>query len=48
MLKRYGEAAREQKTALDLDPKGARAEEWRARLEQLKQAQAQSVAAAPE
>src|SRR6185503_8944723 len=48
VLKRYVEAAREQKSALDLDPTGVRAEEWRTRLDQLKQAQAQSIAAAPQ
>ena len=36
--KRYAEAVREQKVAIDLDPAGARAEEWRARLSQLESA----------
>jgi tetratricopeptide (TPR) repeat protein len=40
VLKRYPDAAREQTAALDLDPKSSRADEWRVRLEQLKQAQA--------
>jgi len=42
VLKRYEEAAREQAAAIDLDPEGARSEEWRGRLEQLKQAQSNS------
>jgi tetratricopeptide (TPR) repeat protein len=34
--KRYEDAAREQEAAIDLDPGGPRANEWRARLAQLK------------
>jgi PAS domain-containing protein len=38
--RRYAEAAREQRTAIDLDPNGNRADEWRARLGQLEKAMA--------
>ena len=38
--RRYADAAREQRTAIDLDPKGKRVDEWRARLGQLEKAMA--------
>ena len=38
--KRYADAAWEQRTAIELDPKGARADEWRSRLGQLEKAMA--------
>jgi protein O-mannosyl-transferase len=41
--KRYGDAAREQRTAIELDPNGPLADEWRSRLEQIETA----MAAAP-
>jgi protein O-mannosyl-transferase len=41
--KRYGDAAREQRTAIELDPSGPLADEWRSRLEQIETA----MAAAP-
>lgn len=44
VMRRYSEAALEQQIAIELDPKGPRAEEWQARLAQLKKAEAESVA----
>ena len=38
--KRYSEALREQRLAIDLDPNGARVEEWRLRLAQLEKSMA--------
>jgi tetratricopeptide (TPR) repeat protein len=37
--KRYSEALSEQRIAIELDPKGARADEWRGRLDQLEKEQ---------
>jgi tetratricopeptide (TPR) repeat protein len=40
--KRYADAEREQRAAIELDPQGARADEWRNRLRQLEKARAGS------
>lgn len=41
--KRYADALIEQRIAIELDPKGARADEWRTRLEQLEKEQQKTL-----